>query len=684
MGVVVAAYHLQLDERVALKLLLPHARESAASVARFAREARAAAKIKSEHVARVIDVGEIAPGSPYIVMEYLEGRDLAAELAASGPLPIAEAVSCVLQACEALAEAHALGIVHRDLKPANLFLAQRPSGRPIVKVLDFGISKASLSDAASALTHTSAMMGSPAYMSPEQLSSSKHVDARSDIWALGATLYELLSGVVPFRAEGVAQLVGAIMEGELRPLDQVRPDVPIDLARAVARCLAKSPEARFADVGELGGALTPFGPPQSDVSVQRISHVLSLARGQALLPPTKREDGGAVIEGPEPGVSVDARTVAGVAPTSHPLRGYRIVRELGRGGTATTHEAVRDSDGQVVALKRLSIAAASDWKRVDLFQREAAVLARLDHPGIPRYIENFTVEGGAGGPSLYLAQELVRGKPLSEAGVLGEDEARRVATELLDILAYLERQTPPVVHRDLKPANLIRRPDGTIAVVDFGAVRADVTTPEGGTTTVGTYGYMAPEQLHGVATPATDLYGLACTLLFLLTGRSPSELPRQKLRIDVAKSVDARVSQGFVRWLETTLEPAAEDRFPSVAAAKDALLHPDRARLHRSSPAIRWLVWGPLTLLSVVALVAALAVAFRPARPLALPNPPGSSYRQTCAACSYASETSALNCACRTVAGAMRPTTLNLSVCEPASPIHNIAGHLMCGNHRGN
>ena len=194
MGMVVAAHHLDLDEKVALKLLLPGAATNPMLVARFVREARAAAKIKSEHVARVTDVGQLEDGSPYMVMEHLEGSDLAAYLTRTGPLPVAEAVDFVLQACEALAEAHGLGIVHRDLKPANLFCVQRVDDQRSIKVLDFGISKISVDTASQSLTQTSALMGSPLYMSPEQMQSARTVDARADIWSLGVILFELLAG----------------------------------------------------------------------------------------------------------------------------------------------------------------------------------------------------------------------------------------------------------------------------------------------------------------------------------------------------------------------------------------------------------------------------------------------------------------------------------------------------------
>jgi len=226
MGVVVAATHLQLDKRVALKFLRPEVLHDSLLVARFANEARAAGKIQSEHVAKVLDVGALDDGAPYMVMAYLEGRDLAEHVRQRGALPGQEAIEYVLQACEALAEAHVAGIIHRDLKPANLFLTSRADGSPCIKVLDFGISKAGPAGPEQGLTQTSAMMGSPNYMAPEQLKSARHVDARTDIWALGVTLQELLTGEVSFRAETVAELYVSILQSQPKPLRVLRPEAP--------------------------------------------------------------------------------------------------------------------------------------------------------------------------------------------------------------------------------------------------------------------------------------------------------------------------------------------------------------------------------------------------------------------------------------------------------------------------
>jgi len=282
MGVVVAARHAELDELVALKFLLPEALSEPEAVARFLKEARAAVRIKSEHVARVHDVGQLDSGAPYIVMEYLEGSDLGAILHTRGPLPVDDAVDYVLQACEAIANAHVLGIVHRDLKPSNLMLVSLSDGSACVKVLDFGISKIAARDgreSAMNMTRTAAVLGSPLYMSPEQMMSAKDVDARTDIWALGTILYEILAGRPPFVADTLPALGVLIATTPAEPIRDVRPDVAPGLEAVVARCLAKSRDERFANVAEVAEALAPFAPERSRVSIERTSRILQASGG---------------------------------------------------------------------------------------------------------------------------------------------------------------------------------------------------------------------------------------------------------------------------------------------------------------------------------------------------------------------------------------------------------------------
>jgi len=275
MGVVVAARHRALDQRVAIKCLLPEALGAPHVVERFAREARAAAKIQGEHVARVLDVGEFDDGMPFIVMEHLQGHDLAVELVQRGALPADEAVRHVLETCEAVAQAHALRMVHRDLKPSNLFLAEQPGRRPIVKVLDFGISKI-IDPTSQQITQTTNVLGTPLYMSPEQLISSKNVDERSDIWSLGVILYELVAGAPPFTGDTVPEVVAKIMRTTVEPLARVRPDLPPGLDDVVARCLRADVAERFANVAQLAEALLPFGEPADRDTVQAIARVLGV------------------------------------------------------------------------------------------------------------------------------------------------------------------------------------------------------------------------------------------------------------------------------------------------------------------------------------------------------------------------------------------------------------------------
>ncbi len=295
MGVVLAAHHMQLEERVAIKLLLPEVLDVPEAVTRFAREARAAVKIKSEHVARIIDVGTAESGVPYMVMEYLEGSDLSAWLKQKGSLPVKQAVEFVLQACEAIAEAHSLGIVHRDLKPANLFCILRPDGTFSIKVLDFGISKVASSqsgDSGFGMTKTSAMMGTPFYMSPEQLRSSRDVDARADVWSLGAILYELLAGKVPFDGEALAELCIKIMQDPTPLIRSVRPEVPVELEQVLCRCLEKDREKRYPNVAEMAIALGPFGPTRSRLSVDRVRGIVHGAASMtvSVAPPPASDD----------------------------------------------------------------------------------------------------------------------------------------------------------------------------------------------------------------------------------------------------------------------------------------------------------------------------------------------------------------------------------------------------------
>ncbi|AKF11382.1 protein kinase domain-containing protein [Sandaracinus amylolyticus] len=259
MGIVVAAHDLEAREDVAIKFLMPTLGADREARDRFVGEARALMRIESEHVSKVRDVGNLASGAPYIVMERLIGRDVATLLRESRePLGVRQAASIVLQACEGIDAAHALGILHRDIKPANLFCAEQPDGSSHVKVLDFGIARVERAASATAATTTGALVGTPSYMAPEQLEDASRVDARSEVWSLGVVLYELLTGAKPYGGRTATQVYAAILVGSLKPPRARRPEIPDALERVILRALEKSPDARFSSVRELARELATF------------------------------------------------------------------------------------------------------------------------------------------------------------------------------------------------------------------------------------------------------------------------------------------------------------------------------------------------------------------------------------------------------------------------------------------
>jgi serine/threonine-protein kinase len=296
LGIVVRAHHQQLDLPVAIKFLKPKAAVDRDLVERFLREGQLAAKIRSVHSVGVHDVGTLE-GIPYMVLEYLEGRDLGTVLLEEGHLPVQQSVDYVLEACDALAEAHALGIVHRDLKPENLFVAEMAAGLTAVKILDFGISKLTpqkghgrraggTGPAHRVITRRGERIGTPAYMSPEQLMSPRDVDARSDLWSMGVVLHELLAGRCPFFGKTTGELVQAIL---MKPPVLLRahcPAAPIELEAVIAKCLTKDRGGRYRNVAEFAQDIAPLGDPM--MARARLQHIHAVIReiGESIRPPT--------------------------------------------------------------------------------------------------------------------------------------------------------------------------------------------------------------------------------------------------------------------------------------------------------------------------------------------------------------------------------------------------------------
>lgn len=352
MGCVALGRHEQLGQQVAIKFMLASVAGNEALHARFFREAQLAATLQSPHVVRVFDVGTLDDGLPFMVMEYLEGRSLADELERVTRFPVATAAAYLLQALDAIEEAHALGVVHRDLKPDNLFLTTTRGGERTVKVLDFGISKVDVgADANPSLTQTTAVLGSPLYMSPEQIRASKGVDARADIWSLGVVLHQLVEGTLPFEGESIGDLFGKIQYVDPPAMQHGSPE----LEAVVRRCLSRDPAGRYQNARALAEALRSFttasestGAPASVPAVRPSPRAVAVARAYSDKPPALAREGPisstAVAVESRQGVSLVAPSTGAVQRPSARLRAVlatTAVAVVALGGVGFTLRAGR-------------------------------------------------------------------------------------------------------------------------------------------------------------------------------------------------------------------------------------------------------------------------------------------------------------------------------------------------------
>ncbi len=319
MGVVVEATHLELGTRVAIKLLLPELVKSEEAAARFRREGRALFKLNNPHVCRVMDVGTTEGGSPFMVMELLEGEDLAEVLGRGQTFAVTDAVHIILQASQGLAEAHANGVVHRDLKPENLYLTVDATGESCVKILDFGLSKIQSgpldTTRSRKLTADAQVMGTPHYMAPEQWMSSKDVGAGADQWSLATILFELISGQPPFPGPQFATICSQVLNAPTPSLAKRRADVPKGLDAVLRKAMEKDPGSRYENVGAFAVALSAFGPDGSAMQAERTLSMLRRTR-----PGLGPESTGRFRVRPQVGLESDMQATMPM-PQKSPLRG---------------------------------------------------------------------------------------------------------------------------------------------------------------------------------------------------------------------------------------------------------------------------------------------------------------------------------------------------------------------------
>ncbi|MEP7123909.1 MAG: serine/threonine-protein kinase, partial [Byssovorax sp.] len=606
MGEVVSAKQLTLNRRVAIKVLTG-AGDGDERVARFLREARATARIESEHAARIIDVGELDDGTPYFVMEYLEGKDLQHLLSESGPFSLQMAANVIIQACAALAAAHAHQIVHRDIKPSNLFVTRRPDGTLLLKVLDFGISKVVETPGDSALTQMSARFGTPPYMSPEQIRSSARVDHQTDIWSLGVVLYELLAGVLPFDAPTRDEVFARIEEASPRPIGERCPELPVEVARLIEGCLERDCAARISDVGEIAGILEPFASEDARPLVRSIERLLA-GRAIASARSSPEIQGEVTVDRIDteatwpPELPSAAQPLATTEPALVREEGWigkvlpgglSIERCIGQGSMGAVYKAVRDT-GEPVAVKLILASLVDDRLARERFSREATAVASLSNRHVVRIVDPGLGEMDG---YLFIAMELLQGQTLGDwIGARGPLSPAVAALAFVQVCEGLsEAHGRALVHRDIKPANLFlhETKDGEIVikVCDFGIAKLDQARGAaageqaltGAWQVIGTPVYMSPEHISDPRSVSarSDVWSVSVSLYEALAGVRPWPSPvTARGLVTAILAGDARPLGELAPWLDPDLvrvvhrglEPRPEARWESVEELGRALL----------------------------------------------------------------------------------------------------------------
>jgi serine/threonine protein kinase len=531
------AKDLERNQVVALKIIHPELAEQSQFARRFRRQARLLTKLDSPHTVKVLDYGS-DEGVDFIVLEYVEGRALAAILEEEGALEVQQALSFARQVAQGLAHADEAGIVHRDIRPANIMV--EPRG--LVKIMDFGIARGV---DLSRLTATG-ILGSAHYLSPEQ-AEGKEVDIRSDIYSLGITLFEILTGRRPYEADNAVDIVLKHLQEPVPSLREFDGEIPGEVDELVKRCLAKDPEERFRTPGEL---------------MEAIDETLRGAEG-------------------EPPLGMEAALVG------QTLGQYRLVERIGRGGMATVYKAYQPSLDRYVAVKVLPAYLGHDPGFAARFQREARAIARLNHPHVlPVY------DSGQEGELSYIVMRYVEGGTLKER--LGKplrlNEAVEIISQVGGALDYAHRQE--VIHHDVKPSNVLIDAEGWALLADFGLAKiaeASVQITKTGVG-VGTPAYMSPEQGQGKRVDGrSDIYSLGIMLFEMLTGQVPFEadtplavlIKHLTAALPLPREINPDIPEPVERVILKAVAKAPEDRYRRGSEMVEALR---RAAMEKGPP----------------------------------------------------------------------------------------------------